>query len=80
QKDTLLIVDDTQENIGVLFDFLMSHGFKILVAENGEDALENAFRRGTKTTTFCRRNLSISQRFSSDKTQKLFKTIHVENN
>ncbi|MDM8560950.1 PleD family two-component system response regulator [Candidatus Parabeggiatoa sp. HSG14] len=42
QKDTLLIVDDTQENIGVLFDFLMSHGFKILVAENGEDALENA--------------------------------------
>jgi diguanylate cyclase (GGDEF)-like protein len=42
QQDTLLVVDDTPENIGVLFDFLMSHGFKILVAENGEDALENA--------------------------------------
>jgi diguanylate cyclase (GGDEF)-like protein len=41
-QDTLLIVDDTPENIAVLFNFLSGHGFKILVAENGEDALENA--------------------------------------
>jgi len=42
QQDTLLIVDDTPENIRVLFDFLIAHDFRILVAENGEDALENA--------------------------------------
>lgn len=39
---TLLIVDDTPENIGVLFEFLSYHGFKILVAEDGKDALDNA--------------------------------------
>jgi len=42
QDATLLIVDDTPENISVLFEFLSYHGFKILVAEDGEDALENA--------------------------------------
>jgi signal transduction histidine kinase len=41
QDATLLIVDDTPENISVLFEFLSYHGFKILVAEDGEDALEN---------------------------------------
>jgi diguanylate cyclase (GGDEF)-like protein len=41
-QDTLLIVDDTPENIAVLYNFLSGQGFKILVAENGEDALENA--------------------------------------
>lgn len=39
---TLLIVDDTPENIAVLFTFLSGQGFKVLVAETGEDALENA--------------------------------------
>jgi diguanylate cyclase (GGDEF)-like protein len=39
---TLLIVDDTPENIAVLFTFLSGQGFKILVAETGEDAIENA--------------------------------------
>jgi two-component system, sensor histidine kinase and response regulator len=42
EQDTLLIVDDTPENIRVLFDFLIAHNFRILVAENGEDAIENA--------------------------------------
>jgi signal transduction histidine kinase len=42
QLDTLLVVDDTPENVRVLFDFLITHQFRILVAENGEDALENA--------------------------------------
>jgi signal transduction histidine kinase len=42
QQDTLLIVDDTPENIGVLFDCLADHNFKIFVAENGSDALEIA--------------------------------------
>jgi CheY-like chemotaxis protein len=42
QQDTLLIVDDTPENISVLFEFLIAHDFKVLVAENGESALINA--------------------------------------
>jgi len=37
---TLLIVDDTPDNISVLFDFLTERGFKVLVGENGEAALE----------------------------------------
>ncbi len=40
--DTLLIVDDTPENIGVLFDCLTNQHFRILVAENGMNALEIA--------------------------------------
>ena len=39
-QNTLLIVDDIPENIGVLFRFLSSAGFKVLVAQNGEQALE----------------------------------------
>jgi signal transduction histidine kinase len=39
---TLLIVDDIPENISVLFNFLNSYGFELLIAENGEDALETA--------------------------------------
>ncbi|MEA5421548.1 response regulator [Spirulina sp. CCNP1310] len=37
---TVLIVDDTPDNITVLFDFLAERGFKVLVGENGEAALE----------------------------------------
>jgi len=42
EQDTLLIVDDKPENISVLFHFLINHGFKILIAENGEEGLRNA--------------------------------------
>jgi signal transduction histidine kinase len=42
KPDTLLIVDDKPENISVLFHFLVNQGFKILIAENGEDGLVNA--------------------------------------
>ncbi|NUO78539.1 sigma-54-dependent Fis family transcriptional regulator [candidate division KSB1 bacterium] len=38
--DTLLIVDDTPTNIGVLFEYLTQRGFKVLVAQDGESALE----------------------------------------
>ncbi len=41
-QDTLLIVDDKPENISVLFHFLINHGFKILIAENGEEGLRTA--------------------------------------
>jgi DNA-binding response OmpR family regulator/DNA-binding CsgD family transcriptional regulator len=37
---TILIVDDTPDNIAVLYDFLAERGFKVLVGENGEAALE----------------------------------------
>lgn len=37
---TILIVDDTPSNLSVLFDYLNESGFKVLVAEDGETALE----------------------------------------
>jgi two-component system sensor histidine kinase/response regulator len=39
-KDTLLIVDDVPANLKVLFTYLRDLGFKLCVAENGEDAIE----------------------------------------
>ena len=39
-KDIILIVDDILENISVLFRFLGNEGFKVLVAQNGEQALK----------------------------------------
>ena len=38
-RGTVLIVDDTPENVAVLFDHLSQSGFKVLVAESGESAL-----------------------------------------
>ncbi|MBD1841376.1 response regulator [Coleofasciculus sp. FACHB-64] len=39
-KGIILIVDDTPINLGVLFDFLADSGFKILVARDGESAIQ----------------------------------------
>ncbi len=39
-RGIVLIVDDTPTNLSVLFDLLTASGFKVLVAEDGEDALE----------------------------------------
>lgn len=36
----ILIVDDTPHNLGVLFDYLNHHGFKVFVAVDGKNALE----------------------------------------
>jgi two-component system, sensor histidine kinase and response regulator len=38
-QNTILIVDDIQDNISVLFRFLTDEGFKVLIAQNGEQAL-----------------------------------------
>jgi len=38
----VLIVDDTPINLGVLFDFLADSGFKVLIADDGESAIERA--------------------------------------
>lgn len=39
-EGTILIVDDNPTNLGVLFDFLTDSGFKVLVAQDGESALQ----------------------------------------
>jgi len=40
EKGTILIVDDTPTNISVLFDYLDQKSFKVLVARDGESAIE----------------------------------------
>jgi diguanylate cyclase (GGDEF)-like protein len=40
KKDIILIVDDHANNLAVLFDYLRHLGFKILVAESGQDAID----------------------------------------
>ena len=39
-KDVIVIVDDKPTNLGVLFDFLTDSGFKVLVAQDGESAIQ----------------------------------------
>lgn len=39
---TLLIVDNNAANVGVLYDYLRTNGFRILVARDGESAIERA--------------------------------------
>ncbi|PIG92976.1 histidine kinase [Gloeocapsopsis sp. IPPAS B-1203] len=41
-EHVILIVDDTPANLEVLFSFLTDCGFKILIAEDGESALQKA--------------------------------------
>lgn len=41
-KNVVLIVDDSQENLSVLFDYLQEANFKVLVAERGESAIKRA--------------------------------------
>lgn len=42
ESGIILVVDDTPTNLEVLFNFLNNSGFKILIAEDGESALEKA--------------------------------------
>ncbi len=39
-KGVIVIVDDKPTNLGVLFDFLTDSGFKVLVAQDGESAIQ----------------------------------------
>lgn len=41
-ENTLLIVDDTPENISVLLEFLTHVGFRVLVAQNGQRGIRTA--------------------------------------
>jgi two-component system, cell cycle sensor histidine kinase and response regulator CckA len=41
-KGIILVVDDTQTNLEVLFALLDDSGFKVLIAENGESAIQKA--------------------------------------
>jgi len=42
ERSVILVVDDTPANLEVLFNFLTDSGFKILVAEDGESAIQKA--------------------------------------
>lgn len=42
EKNSILIVDDTPENLRLLGDMLEEDGYEVMVATNGADALENA--------------------------------------
>jgi DNA-binding response OmpR family regulator len=42
ENNTILIVDDNATNLGVLFEYLRDTDFKVLVAEDGEGALQRA--------------------------------------
>lgn len=42
QNQTILIVDDTPANVGVLVDYLEDHGFRVVVAQDGEEGLKRA--------------------------------------
>ena len=39
-QSTILVVDDTPENLDVIISYLTDVGFTILVAQNGEEAVE----------------------------------------
>jgi signal transduction histidine kinase len=41
-SSTILIVDDTPANLGVIVESLESHGFRVVVAQDGEEALQRA--------------------------------------
>ncbi len=41
-KGVVLVVDDTPNNLNVLFSYLRSAGFKVLVAQTGSNALKSA--------------------------------------
>jgi len=43
--DTLLIIDDTPDNIEILLDLLSKRDFKVLAANNGEDGIKTADAR-----------------------------------
>jgi len=39
-EDTILIIDDTPDNIKVLYQFLVNCGFNVLIAEAGEEGIQ----------------------------------------
>lgn len=41
-RPVILIVDDTPVNVAVLAEHLISHGFSVMVAEDGEEGIERA--------------------------------------
>ena len=39
-KEQIMLIDDTNENIKLVSDFLIEYGFEILVAKNGKQAIK----------------------------------------
>ena len=55
--DRILLVDDDPTNLDILRQTLDGHGYRLLVATSGEDALRAAFRarrRSSSSTSSCR--------------------------
>lgn len=42
ERDTLLIVDNNQTSVSILFEYLRENGFRVLVARDGESAVKRA--------------------------------------
>ena len=41
-QDVVLIVDDNPKNLGIMFEFLTSQGYTVLLSQSGQDAIEKA--------------------------------------
>ena len=41
---TILVVDDTPANLGVVAELLETHGYRVVVAQDGSEALQRARR------------------------------------
>ena len=41
---TVLVVDDTPANLGVVAELLETHGYRVVVAQDGSEALQRARR------------------------------------
>ncbi len=46
QPESILLVDDNPTNLQVLFQTLNGHGYKLLIAKSGEQALQIVVRYG----------------------------------
>ena len=41
-KPTVLIVDDTPTNLGIVVEFLEENGFRVVVAQDGKEGVQRA--------------------------------------
>src|SRR5258708_583007 len=41
-QSTVLVVDDTPANLGVMAEYLQTQGFRVLIARDGEEGLSRA--------------------------------------
>ena len=44
KEGTVLVVDDNPMNLGLLYEYLTRSGYEVLLAQNGEDAIDQAIK------------------------------------